>query len=70
MPNYLQRRMTMIQMPAQYVDTPIFYECGCCCMYHPIEFDGDCREDGSRFAAGELDEMYGSTGWMEVSQPE
>jgi hypothetical protein len=47
-----------------------FYECGICRCYHPVEFDGDCREDSQRFTAGELDELYGGTGWNEVEQPE
>lgn len=27
----------------------ILYECGICNCYHPWEWDGDCREDKSRF---------------------
>jgi hypothetical protein len=48
---------------------PQFYECGICGHYHPAAWDGDCRQDDARFAAGELDERYGVDGWDEVSMP-
>jgi hypothetical protein len=25
--------------------TPVLYECGGCCAFHPADFGGDCRED-------------------------
>ena len=50
-------------------EEPTFYECGTCNCYHPATFSGDCRNDSMRFAAGELDEKYGSLGWREVNDP-
>jgi hypothetical protein len=47
---------------------PRFYHCGICECYHPINWDGDCRDDANRFAPDELDEKYGSE-WGEVSMP-
>jgi hypothetical protein len=56
--------------PQEFTDPqpPQFYDCGCCGHYHPVNWDGDCRDDENRFAADELDERYGSD-WEEVSQP-
>lgn len=48
---------------------PVFYDCGCCGHYHPINWDGDCRDDANRFTADALDEKYGSEGWSEVMSP-
>ena len=48
---------------------PRFYECGCCGCWHPANWDGDCRDDANRFAADELDEMYGSFDWEAVDMP-
>jgi hypothetical protein len=31
-----------------------YYECGICGFIHPVEFDGDCRDDSSRFALDEI----------------
>jgi hypothetical protein len=51
-------------------EPPVFYNCGCCGQYHPINWDGDCRDDDNRFFADELDEKYGSNGeWSEVLNP-
>lgn len=53
-------------------EPPRFYLCGCCDCYHPINWDGDCRDDANRFAADELDEKYKDRGgerWQEVSCP-
>jgi len=47
-----------------------FYECGICECLHPARFDGDCRNDANRFAAGELDEKFGSDGWTVISMAE
>lgn len=52
------------------MDKPKFYNCGICDCYHPIEFDGDCREDGSRYALDELDMEFGTWGWEEVDAPQ
>lgn len=48
---------------------PRFYECGICDCYHPAGWVGDCREDGARFFADELDEKYGAVGWEEIPMP-
>ena len=42
---------------------PAFVHCPCCELYHPNAFTGDCRDDANRFAADELDALFGSTGW-------
>ena len=34
-----------------------FIECGCCGHFHPIEFQGDCRDDSNRFNFMDLEEM-------------
>ena len=47
-----------------------YYECGICDQYHPVEWDGDCREDASRFFADELDRRHGFSGWRIVPTPE
>lgn len=46
-----------------------YYRCGICDCYHPLEWDGDCRDDANRFAADELDEKHGPFGWEEVPMP-
>jgi hypothetical protein len=48
---------------------PEFYDCGICGCYHPVNWDGDCRDDANRFSAGQLDDMYGWDGWQEVEMP-
>jgi len=40
----------------------LYFECGCCGAYHPIDFYGDCRDDANRFNLEDLPE-----GWEEVS---
>jgi len=35
-----------------------YYDCGICGQYHPIEWNGDCREDASRFTLDELDSEH------------
>lgn len=47
-----------------------FYHCGCCDMYHSINWHGDCREDNARFNCEELDEEYGWNGWEEIDTEE
>ncbi len=48
-----------------------YYECGICNCLHPLEWNGDCREDAARFAPDELDEFYTSRGgsWELVPMP-
>lgn len=46
-----------------------FYLCGCCCQYHPVTWNGDCRDDQARFDPDELDARYGPQGWVETDQP-
>jgi hypothetical protein len=46
-----------------------FYRCGICDCYHPLQWDGDCREDAARFFADDLDTQYGYNGWEEVPMP-
>jgi hypothetical protein len=48
---------------------PKFYECGICGAWHSLAWDGDCREDGARFFADELDAKYGMMGWESVLMP-
>jgi hypothetical protein len=33
--------------------THILYECGICSCYHPWDWDGDCRDDASRYGTPE-----------------
>jgi len=47
-----------------------FYECGICGHYHPIEWDGDCRDDTNRFSGNQLDDKFGQDGWEEVPMPD
>ena len=42
---------------------PQFVHCGCCELYHPIAFTGDCRDDANRFCAGDLDQRFQGTRW-------
>ena len=44
-----------------------FVECGCCSYMHPKDFYGDCRDDENRFCMDDLDRIYGSTGWIDVT---
>ena len=45
-----------------------FYLCGCCEMYHPLDWWGDCRDNDNRYTPDDLDKEYGD-GWVEVPQP-
>ena len=53
---------------------PKFYHCGCCDLWHPCDFDGDCRDDNSRFSTGQLDTLFPDTNndgwpdWVEVDE--
>ena len=38
------------------IEDNVFRECGCCGMFHPINFEGDCRDDSNRFLLDELPE--------------
>lgn len=51
---------------------PKYYECGICGHYHPLEWDGDCRDDANRFTIMEVEEKHGEEGigWEEVPMPE
>lgn len=60
-----------IGLNEQTIDTSemkLFYECGGCGMYHPVLFEGDCRDDSNRFTGGELDAQLGTVGWNEVEE--
>ena len=48
---------------------PEFYECGICGHMHPINWNGDCRDDANRFTYDELDAKYGEDNWQEVDMP-
>lgn len=47
-------------------ELPKYYECGICGSFHSAKWNGDCREDGARFAMDELDEKHGPLGWTEI----
>lgn len=46
-----------------------YYLCGMCCMYHALDWNGDCRENEARFNPEDLDSKHGSLGWQEVDMP-
>jgi hypothetical protein len=48
---------------------PQYYECGICGSWHSAQWNGDCREDGARFAPDELDAKFGPYSWIEVPMP-
>lgn len=39
-------------------------ECGSCNHFHPLEFNGDCRDNGHRLSIDQLDAQYGPAGWI------
>jgi hypothetical protein len=43
---------------------PTYAECGCCGSYHPLFYNGDCRNDLYRI--DNPDELHGPQGWREV----
>jgi len=49
-------------------ELPSYYRCGICECFHPIAWNGDCRDDANRFSADELDAKYGLK-WNEVEMP-
>lgn len=49
-------------------DKPTYYECGICSQLHPVEWNGDCREDIARFNPEDLDVLH-PEGWEEVDMP-
>lgn len=57
--------------PQKFTDPKpaVFYSCGGCEHYHPINWNGDCRDDANRFTGDDLDEKYGSDGWTETLSP-
>jgi hypothetical protein len=48
---------------------PQYYQCGICEHYHPVRWDGDCRDDSNRYAPDEIDAKHGRYGWTEVAMP-
>lgn len=50
------------------IEMPKYYRCGICECYHPADFNGDCRDDGNRFTADEIDAKHGDD-WEEVPMP-
>jgi hypothetical protein len=46
-----------------------FYECGICGAFHPVVWDGDCRDGANSFPGGpeQLDGLF--PGWVEVDMP-
>ena len=34
-----------------------FYECGCCGHLHPVEWNGDCRDDANRYTWDQIEGM-------------
>lgn len=44
-----------------------FYLCGGCCNYHPLGWQGDCRNDKKRWTGDELDKTFGDK-WDEVDE--
>ena len=41
-------------MKGENLKDNLFFECGCCGQFHPIDFEGDCRDDNNRFTIDEL----------------
>ncbi len=48
---------------------PAYYADPATGLYHPEGFDGDERDDATRFHADELDAKHGAGGWREVAAP-
>jgi hypothetical protein len=42
---------------------PVYYECGICGYYHPIDWKGSCLDNENRFSYDELNDNYGIDGW-------
>lgn len=49
---------------------PKYYRCGICECFHPLEWNGDCRDDENRFTPDELNDKHGGFGWEEVEMLE
>lgn len=49
---------------------PVYYSCEICGALHPWKWNGDCRDDGNRFACETLDALHGNNGWTERSMDE
>jgi hypothetical protein len=47
-------------------EKPQFFECPACSHFHPVGFEGDCRDDEARFTRDALDLRYGDDGWEEA----
>lgn len=41
----------------------MYKECGICGHFHPLDFDGDCRDDETRFTAEAIDSVHGVGNW-------
>lgn len=47
---------------------PTFYDCGICGHWHPVDWNGDCRDDANRFTTSQLEDTYGNQddGWIGI----
>ncbi len=48
---------------------PKYYECTICGHFHPLEWNGDCRDDVNRFTEEQLEEKHGQN-WEPVPMPD
>ena len=53
------------------IKIPEFYNCGICGHWHPIAWNGDCRDDDNRFTTHAIEANHGNEGdgWREVEMP-
>jgi len=63
-------KILSLTIDAAGIDAPRFETCGCCGGLHRAGFSGDCRDDTQRFAPDELDEILGSSRWIEIDPVE
>ena len=42
---------------------PVYYDCEICGYFHPINWNGDCRDDANRFSYDQLDAKHGVNGY-------
>jgi hypothetical protein len=40
---------------------PVYYDCGICGHFHPIAWNGDCRDDANRFTHDDLETKHGGS---------
>ncbi len=45
---------------------PTYYECGICDHLHDARWDGDCRDDNTRFNIDDLNKLWGPFNWEEI----